>query len=81
MYFDVNGDRTFASTGGKDFDRSRVSVLLGVTGALEAVVPLGARLGHPVWRRALAVCRLVCVLRWQGRCGRRAVCLSVWPTL
>src|SRR5262249_45004169 len=38
----------------KDFDRSRVSVILGVTGTLELVVPLGARLGHPMWRRALA---------------------------
>jgi acyl transferase domain-containing protein len=35
------------------FDRSRVSVILGVTGALELVIPLGARLGHPIWRRAL----------------------------
>jgi acyl transferase domain-containing protein/NAD(P)-dependent dehydrogenase (short-subunit alcohol dehydrogenase family) len=38
----------------KDYDRSRVSVILGVTGALELVVPLGARLGHPLWRKALA---------------------------
>ena len=36
-----------------DFDRDRVSVLLGVTGTLEMVIPLGARLGHPKWRRAL----------------------------
>jgi acyl transferase domain-containing protein len=35
------------------FDRARASVILGVTGALELVVPLGARLGHPHWRRAL----------------------------
>jgi acyl transferase domain-containing protein/NAD(P)-dependent dehydrogenase (short-subunit alcohol dehydrogenase family)/acyl carrier protein len=34
-------------------DRSRVSVILGVTGTLELVVPLGARLGHPHWRRAM----------------------------
>src|SRR5439155_671323 len=36
-------------------DRSarKVSVILGVTGTLELVVPLGARLGHPVWRKAL----------------------------
>ncbi|PIU20145.1 MAG: hypothetical protein COT18_03795 [Elusimicrobia bacterium CG08_land_8_20_14_0_20_59_10] len=39
---------------GRDFDRSRVSVILGVTGALELVIPLGARLGHPKWRKALA---------------------------
>ncbi len=38
----------------KDFDRSRVSVILGVTGSLELVIPLGARLGHPIWRKALA---------------------------
>ena len=37
----------------REFDRSRVSVLLGVTGTLELVIPLGARLGHPIWRRAL----------------------------
>jgi acyl transferase domain-containing protein/NAD(P)-dependent dehydrogenase (short-subunit alcohol dehydrogenase family) len=35
------------------FDRSKVSVILGVTGALEMVIPLGARLGHPRWREAL----------------------------
>ncbi len=36
------------------WDRSRTSVILGITGALELVVPLGARLGHPRWRKALA---------------------------
>ena len=35
------------------FDRDRASVILGVTGTLELAIPLGARLGHPVWRRAL----------------------------
>ena len=35
------------------FDRDRTSVILGVTGTLELVIPLGARLGHPLWRRAL----------------------------
>jgi acyl transferase domain-containing protein/acyl carrier protein len=34
-------------------DRKRVGCILGVTGTLELVIPLGARLGHPVWRRAL----------------------------
>src|SRR4051812_5596370 len=34
-------------------DRSRISVILGVTGTLELVIPLGARLGHPLWRKAL----------------------------
>ena len=38
---------------GKPFDRRRVSVVLGVTGTLELVIPLGARLGHPIWRKAL----------------------------
>ncbi len=37
----------------KPFNRQKTSVLLGVTGALELVIPLGARLGHPIWRRAL----------------------------
>jgi acyl transferase domain-containing protein/NAD(P)-dependent dehydrogenase (short-subunit alcohol dehydrogenase family) len=36
-----------------DFARERVSVLLGVTGALEMVIPLGARLGYPIWKKAL----------------------------
>ncbi|TGU72518.1 SDR family NAD(P)-dependent oxidoreductase [Geomonas terrae] len=35
------------------WDKSNVSVILGVTGTLELVIPLGARLGHPVWRSAL----------------------------
>jgi acyl transferase domain-containing protein/NAD(P)-dependent dehydrogenase (short-subunit alcohol dehydrogenase family) len=39
---------------GRSLDRDRVSVILGVTGTLELVIPLGARLGHPIWRRALA---------------------------
>jgi len=39
--------------GGAPLDRARVGVILGVTGALELVIPLGARLGHPIWRRAL----------------------------
>jgi len=33
--------------------RSKTSVILGVTGTLELVIPLGARLGHPQWRSAL----------------------------
>ncbi|HKL27095.1 MAG TPA: beta-ketoacyl synthase N-terminal-like domain-containing protein, partial [Desulfuromonadales bacterium] len=37
----------------REFDREKVSVILGVTGALELVIPLGARLGHPRWRQAL----------------------------
>lgn len=35
------------------WDRSRTSVLLGVTGTQELVISLGSRLGHPHWRRAL----------------------------
>ncbi|MFH1726101.1 MAG: SDR family NAD(P)-dependent oxidoreductase [Elusimicrobiota bacterium] len=38
---------------GRDFDSRRVSVILGATGPQELVIPLGARLGHPIWRRAL----------------------------
>ena len=37
----------------REFDRARVSVVLGVTGTQELVIPLGARLGHPTWRKAL----------------------------
>ncbi|RZB32518.1 MAG: hypothetical protein SRB2_04305 [Desulfobacteraceae bacterium Eth-SRB2] len=38
---------------GDNFNRDRTSVILGVTGTQELVIPLGARLGHPIWRRAL----------------------------
>ena len=38
---------------GRDFDRNRTSVILGVSGTLPLVIPLGARLGHPLWRQAL----------------------------
>ena len=37
----------------KDFDRDNTSVILGLTGCLELVIPLGARLGHPFWRKAM----------------------------
>ena len=37
----------------RDFDRDRVSVILGISGTLELVIPLAARLGQPIWRRAL----------------------------
>ena len=36
-----------------DFNRDNTSVILGVTGTQELVIPLGARLGHPIWRAAL----------------------------
>lgn len=39
-------------TDDREFDRDRVSVILGVTGTLELVIPLGARLGHPIWKKA-----------------------------
>ncbi len=38
----------------REFDRQRAGVILGVTGTQELVLPLGARLGHPLWREALA---------------------------
>ena len=38
---------------GKAFNRTKTSVILGVTGTQELVIPLGARLGFPHWRRAL----------------------------
>ncbi|MEE9296945.1 MAG: beta-ketoacyl synthase N-terminal-like domain-containing protein, partial [Phycisphaerae bacterium] len=40
----------------REFDRSRTSVILGVTGTQEMVLPLAARMGHPIWRRALRAC-------------------------
>src|SRR5260370_28421703 len=49
----VGGEGENGQAPGKPLDRSSVSVILGVTGALELVIPLGARLGHPIWRRAL----------------------------
>ena len=42
-----------AGYGNKDFDRDNTSVILGLTGCLELVIPLGARLGHPFWRKAM----------------------------
>jgi PfaD family protein len=35
------------------WNRARASVLLGVTGTQELVISLGARLGHPHWKKAL----------------------------
>ena len=42
--------------------KRRISVLLGVTGALELVIPLGARLGHAKQRSKAHVLRVVEVL-------------------
>jgi acyl transferase domain-containing protein len=39
---------------GREFNRDRTSVIMGVTGTLELVIPLGARLSHPLWKKALA---------------------------
>lgn len=36
-----------------DFDRDRTSVILGVTGTQELVIPLSSRLGYPKWEKAL----------------------------
>src|SRR5512139_3845185 len=38
---------------GLPFDRNRTSVILGVTGTQELVIPLSSRLGFPKWRKAL----------------------------
>ncbi len=38
---------------GRKFNRDKTSVILGVTGTQELVIPLGARLGFPKWRAAL----------------------------
>ncbi|MEJ2165282.1 MAG: beta-ketoacyl synthase N-terminal-like domain-containing protein, partial [Desulfobacterales bacterium] len=38
---------------GREFDRDRASVILGVTGTQELVIPLSSRLGYPKWRQAL----------------------------
>lgn len=46
-------DNAGYGSAGRDFNRDRVSVLLGVTGTLPLVIPLGARLGHPIWRESL----------------------------
>ncbi|MDX2011704.1 MAG: PfaD family polyunsaturated fatty acid/polyketide biosynthesis protein [Myxococcaceae bacterium] len=45
-------DAGYPEDGG--WDRSRTSVLLGVTGTQELVISLGARLGHPHWKKALS---------------------------
>ena len=37
----------------REFDRDRISVIMGITGTQELVIPLGARLSHPLWRKAL----------------------------
>ena len=44
---------TLDAEGGSSIDPNRISVILGVTGTLELVIPLGARLGHPRWKQAM----------------------------
>jgi acyl transferase domain-containing protein len=48
---DALGDAGYDA--GKSFDHERTSVVLGVTGTQELVIPLGSRLGHPIWREAI----------------------------
>ena len=38
---------------GKQFKREAVGVVLGVTGAQKLAIDLGARLGHPYWKKAV----------------------------
>jgi len=39
--------------GNKSFNRDKTSVILGATGTQELSIPLGSRLGHPKWKKAL----------------------------
>ncbi|MDJ0883215.1 MAG: SDR family NAD(P)-dependent oxidoreductase [Desulfobacterales bacterium] len=41
-----------------DFDRDRTSVILGVTGTQELVIPLSSRLSWPKWKKALKDARV-----------------------
>ncbi|MBL0713057.1 MAG: acyltransferase domain-containing protein, partial [Desulfosarcina sp.] len=41
-----------------DFDRDHTSVIIGVTGTQELVIPLSSRLSWPKWKRALADARV-----------------------
>ena len=50
---DAGYSTTAKNTDGRAFDRDRTSCIMGVTGTLELVIPLGARLGHPKWKKAL----------------------------
>jgi polyketide-type polyunsaturated fatty acid synthase PfaA len=46
-------DAGYGDGGSRKFNRDRTSVILGVTGTQELVIPLSSRLGFPKWRRAL----------------------------
>ncbi|MCQ2736946.1 MAG: hypothetical protein MJ234_07100, partial [bacterium] len=39
--------------GGKELPKETTGVILGVTGAQELVIGLGARLGHPLWKKSV----------------------------
>ncbi len=39
--------------GHRVLQEKKVNVILGVTGTQELVIPLGARLGHPLWKKAM----------------------------
>jgi acyl transferase domain-containing protein/NADP-dependent 3-hydroxy acid dehydrogenase YdfG len=49
----VVAQKALEDAGLADRSNRKISIILGVTGTLELVVPLGARLGHPNWRKAL----------------------------
>jgi len=46
-------DAGYGDGNDRSFDRDRTSVILGITGTQELVIPLSSRLGFPKWRRAL----------------------------
>ncbi|MBW1821462.1 MAG: polyketide-type polyunsaturated fatty acid synthase PfaA, partial [Deltaproteobacteria bacterium] len=46
-------DAGYGDDDGRSFNRDRTSVILGITGTQELVIPLSSRLGFPKWRRAL----------------------------
>src|SRR5262245_54242301 len=52
-FSDANDKSQITNCKSQIVNRDRVSVILGVTGTLELVIPLGARLGHPKWKRAM----------------------------
>ncbi len=46
-------DAGYGDDDDRSFNRDRTSVILGITGTQELVIPLSSRLGFPKWRRAL----------------------------
>jgi polyketide-type polyunsaturated fatty acid synthase PfaA len=52
---DVLADAGYgAQPEGRDFDRTRVGVVLGVAGGLKMITPLTSRLQYPVWEQVLS---------------------------